>query len=125
MFLPMIDLPVSFIGPFAVMAAMGFTINNLTLFVLVLAIGIVVDDAIFVLENIERQIATGLDARSATIKAMHEITGPLMPITLVLSELIIPCSFLGGVTGHLFRQLAVPTASSTDIHAYKAITIRP
>ncbi len=85
MILPMIDVPVSLIGTFAVMAAMGFTLNNLTLFGLVLAIGIVVDDAIVVLENIERLIATGLDARTATIKAMEEITGPVLAITLVLS----------------------------------------
>ena len=84
MILPMIDVPVSLIGTFAVMAAMGFTLNNLTLFGLVLAIGIVVDDAIVVLENIERLIGTGLDVRSATIKAMDEITGPIVAITLVL-----------------------------------------
>ena len=91
MILPMIDVPVSLIGTFAVMAALGFTLNNLTLFGLVLAIGIVVDDAIVVLENIERQIATGLDARTATIKAMGEITGPILAITLVLSSVFIPC----------------------------------
>src|SRR5208282_4068254 len=84
MILPMIDVPVSLIGTFAVMAVMGFTLNNLTLFGLVLAIGIVVDDAIVVLENIERLMATGLDARSATIQAMDEITGPVLAITLVL-----------------------------------------
>ena len=98
MILPMIDVPVSLIGTFAVMAAMGFTLNNLTLFGLVLAIGIVVDDAIVVLENIERLIATGLDARTATIKAMEEITGPILAITLVLSSVFIPCCFLGGIT---------------------------
>ena len=90
MILPMIDVPVSLIGTFAIMAAMGFSLNNLTLFGLVLAIGIVVDDAIVVLENIERLIATGLDARTATIKAMEEITGPVLAITLVLA----PCSSL-------------------------------
>ena len=95
MILPMIDVPVSLIGTFAIMAAMGFTLNNLTLFGLVLAIGIVVDDAIVVLENIERLIATGLDARTATIKAMDEITGPVLAITLVLSSVFIPCCFLG------------------------------
>jgi multidrug efflux pump subunit AcrB len=125
MILPMIDVPVSLIGTFAVMAAMGFTINNLTLFGLVLAIGIVVDDAIVVLENIERQMATGLDARSATIKAMHEITGPIMAITLVLSAVFIPCCFLGGVTGHFFRQFAVTIAVSTVISAINAITMTP
>ncbi len=84
MILPMIDVPVSLIGTFAIMAALGFSLNNLTLFGLVLAIGIVVDDAIVVLENIERLIATGLDSRTATIQAMEEITGPILAITLVL-----------------------------------------
>ena len=125
MILPMIDVPVSLIGTFAVMAAMGFTLNNLTLFGLVLAIGIVVDDAIVVLENIERQMATGLDARSATIKAMDEITGPILAITLVLSAVFIPCCFLGGVTGHFFRQFAVTIAVSTIISAINAMTMTP
>ncbi|HEY2761963.1 MAG TPA: efflux RND transporter permease subunit, partial [Pirellulales bacterium] len=125
MILPMIDVPVSLIGTFAVMAAMGFTLNNLTLFGLVLAIGIVVDDAIVVLENIERQIATGLDARTATIKAMHEITGPILAITLVLSSVFIPCCFLGGVTGQFFRQFAVTISVSTIISAVNAITMTP
>jgi multidrug efflux pump subunit AcrB len=125
MILPMIDVPVSLIGTFAVMAAMGFTLNNLTLFGLVLAIGIVVDDAIVVLENIERQIATGLDARSATIKAMQEITGPVMAITLVLSSVFIPCCFLGGVSGQFFRQFAVTIAVSTIISAINAVTMTP
>ena len=88
MILPMIDVPVSLIGTFAVMAAMGYSLNNISLFGLVLAIGIVVDDAIVVLENIERQMAKGLDVRAATIQAMAEITGPVIAITLVLC----PCS---------------------------------
>ena len=96
MILPMIDVPVSLIGTFAVMSLLGFTLNNLTLFGLVLAIGIVVDDAIVVLENIERQIATGLDVRSATIKAMDEITGPVLAITLVLAS-VSSVLFLGGM----------------------------
>jgi multidrug efflux pump len=125
MILPMIDVPVSLIGTFAVMAAMGFTLNNLTLFGLVLAIGIVVDDAIVVLENIERLIATGLDARTATIQAMREITGPILAITLVLSSVFIPCCFLGGVTGQFFRQFAVTIAVSTIISAVNAITMTP
>ncbi len=125
MILPMIDVPVSLIGTFAIMAAMGFTLNNLTLFGLVLAIGIVVDDAIVVLENIERQIATGLDARSATIKAMQEITGPVLAITLVLSSVFLPCCFLGGVSGQFFRQFAVTIAVSTIISAVNAITMTP
>src|SRR6516165_4063487 len=125
MILPMIDVPVSLIGTFAIMAAMGFTLNNLTLFGLVLAIGIVVDDAIVVLENIERLIATGLDARTATIKAMEEITGPVLAITLVLSSVFIPCCFLGGVTGQFFRQFAVTIAVSTIISAINALTMTP
>lgn len=125
MILPMIDVPVSLIGTFAVMAALGFTLNNLTLFGLVLAIGIVVDDAIVVLENIERLIGTGLDARTATIKAMEEITGPILAITLVLSSVFIPVCFLGGVTGQFFRQFAVTIAVSTIISAINAVTMTP
>jgi multidrug efflux pump len=125
MILPMIDVPVSLIGTFAIMAAMGFSLNNLTLFGLVLAIGIVVDDAIVVLENIERLIATGLDSRTATIKAMEEITGPILAITLVLSSVFIPCCFLGGITGQFFRQFAVTIAVSTIISAMNALTMTP
>ena len=125
MILPMIDVPVSLIGTFAVMSLLGFTLNNLTLFGLVLAIGIVVDDAIVVLENIERQMATGLDARTATIKAMGEITGPVLAITLVLSSVFIPCCFLGGITGQFFRQFAVTIAVSTIISAINALTMTP
>jgi multidrug efflux pump subunit AcrB len=125
MILPMIDVPVSLIGTFAIMAAMGFTLNNLTLFGLVLAIGIVVDDAIVVLENIERLMATGLDARTATIKAMEEITGPVLAITMVLSSVFIPCCFLGGVSGQFFRQFAVTISVSTIISAVNALTMTP
>jgi multidrug efflux pump subunit AcrB len=125
MILPMIDVPVSLIGTFAVMALFGFSLNNLTLFGLVLAIGIVVDDAIVVLENIERLIATGLDSRTATIKAMEEITGPVLAITLVLSSVFIPCCFLGGITGQFFRQFAVTIAVSTIISAVNALTMTP
>src|SRR5262249_27063851 len=125
MILPMIDVPVSLIGTLAIMALFGFTLNNLTLFGLVLAIGIVVDDAIVVLENIERLIATGLDARAATIKAMEEITGPVLAITLVLSSVFLPCCFLGGVSGQFFRQFAVTIAVSTVISAINAITMTP
>ena len=125
MILPMIDVPVSLIGTFAIMAALGYSLNNLTLFGLVLAIGIVVDDAIVVLENIERLIATGLDARTATIQAMEEITGPVCAITLVLSSVFIPCCFLGGVTGQFFRQFAVTIAVSTIISAVNALTMTP
>src|SRR6202012_4275482 len=125
MILPMIDVPVSLIGTFAVMAAMGFTLNNLTLFGLVLAIGIVVDDAIVVLENIERQMAKGLTTRHATIKAMDEITGPIIAITLVLSAVFLPSAFLGGITGQFFRQFALTIAVSMIISAINAMTMTP
>jgi multidrug efflux pump len=125
MILPMIDVPVSLIGTFAVMAVMGFTLNNLTLFGLVLAIGIVVDDAIMVLENIERLIGTGLDARTATIKAMDELTGPIVAITLVLCAVFVPSAFLTGITGQFFRQFALTIAASMIISAINAMTLTP
>src|SRR4029077_14204619 len=125
MILPMIDVPVSLVGTFAIMSLMGFSLKRLTLFGLVLAIGIVVDDAIVVLENIERLMATGLDPRTATIKAMEEITGPVLAITLVLSAVFVPCCFLGGITGQFFRQFAVTIAVSTLISAVNALTMTP
>ncbi len=125
MILPMIDVPVSLIGTFAVMAMMGFSLNNLTLFGLVLAIGIVVDDAIVVLENTERLMATGLDSRTATIKAMEEITGPILAITLALCSVFVPCCFIGGITGQFFRQFAVTITVSTVISAINAMTMTP
>jgi multidrug efflux pump len=125
MILPMIDVPVSLIGTFAVMAALGYSLNNISLFGLVLAIGIVVDDAIVVLENIERQMAKGLDPRTATLKAMEEITGPVIAITLVLSAVFLPCCFLGGITGQFFRQFAVTIAASMIISAINALTMTP
>lgn len=123
--LPMIDVPVSLIGTFAVMALLGFSLNNLTLFGLVLAIGIVVDDAIVVVENIERWMATGLPPREATIKAMDEITGPVIAITLVLSAVFIPTAFLAGITGEFYRQFALTIAASTIISAINAMTMAP
>jgi multidrug efflux pump len=123
--LPLIDVGVSLVGTFAVMKMMGFTLNNLTLFGLVLAIGIVVDDAIVVLENIERWLATGLSIRDATIKAMDEITGPIVAITLVLSSVFLPSAFLGGITGQFFRQFALTIAASMIISAVNAMTMTP
>ncbi|HBO43878.1 MAG TPA: transporter [Planctomycetaceae bacterium] len=125
MILPMIDVPVSLIGTFAVMAAMGFSLNNLTLFGMVLAIGIVVDDAIVVLENVERQMSLGLDAKSATIKAMQEITGPIIAITLVLCSVFLPSVFMPGVTGQFFRQFALVISSAMVISAINAMTLTP
>jgi multidrug efflux pump len=123
--LPMIDVPVSLIGTFAVMVALGFTLNTLTLFGLVLAIGIVVDDAIVVLENIERWIALGHEPKDATIRAMAEITGPVIAITLVLSSVFIPTAFIPGISGQFYRQFALTIAASTIISAINAMTMTP
>jgi multidrug efflux pump len=125
MILPMIDVPVSLVGTFAVMALLGFSLNNLTLFGLVLAIGIVVDDAIVVLENIERLIGTGLDSRTATIKAMEEITGPIIAITLVLSSVFLPSTLVPGLNGQFYRQFAVTISVAMIISAINAMTLTP
>jgi multidrug efflux pump len=123
--LPMIDVPVSLIGTFAVMAAMGFSLNNLTLFGLVLAIGIVVDDAIVVVENIERWMSRGLPPREATLKAMAEITGPVIAITLVLSSVFVPTAFMAGINGEFYKQFALTIATATIISAINAMTMAP
>lgn len=123
--LPMIDAIVSLIGTFAVMAAFGFSLNNLTLFGLVLAIGIVVDDSIVVVENIKRWMSIGYEPREATLKAMAEITGPVLAITLVLSAVFIPTAFLPGISGQFYRQFALTIAVSTIISALNALTMAP
>src|SRR6516165_9945358 len=123
--LPVIDVAVSLVGTFAVMSLMGFTLNTLTLFGLVLAIGIVVDDSIVVLENIERWLEKGLSVREATIKAMNEITGPIFAITLVLSSVLLPSAFLGGITGQFFKQFALTISVSMMISAINAMTMSP
>ena len=125
MILPLIDVPVSIIGTFAVMGALGFSLNNISLFGLVLAIGIVVDDAIVVLENIERMMAKGHDARMATIMAMDEVTGPIVAVGLVLCAVFVPCAFISGITGLFFHQFAVTIAVSTVISAVNAVTMTP
>src|SRR6476659_259909 len=125
MILPLIDVPVSLIGTFAVMALLGYSLNNISLFGLVLAIGIVVDDAIVVLENVERQMAKGLEPRAATLAAMGEITGPIVAITVVLCAVFVPCAFLSGITGRFFQQFAVTIAASTIISALNALTMTP
>jgi len=123
--LPVIDVGVSLVGTFAVMLLLGFTLNNLTLFGLVLAIGIVVDDSIVVLENIERWLEKGLSVREATLGAMKEITGPIFAITLVLSSVLLPSSVLGGITGQFFRQFALTISVSMMISAINALTMTP
>ncbi len=123
--LPLIDVGVSLIGTFAVMLALGFTLNNLTLFGLVLAIGIVVDDAIVVLENIERWLAKGVPVREATISAMREITGPIIAITLVLCAVFLPSALIPGISGQFYRQFALTIAASMILSATNAMTMTP
>jgi multidrug efflux pump subunit AcrB len=117
--------PVAIVGTFAAMAAMGFSINTLSLFGLVLSIGIVVDDAIVVVENVERWIATGLAPRQAAEKAMEEVTGPVIGVALVLSAVFVPCAFIGGVTGLFFRQFALTVSVSTILSAINSLTLSP
>jgi hydrophobe/amphiphile efflux-1 (HAE1) family protein len=123
--IPLIAVPVAIIGTFAVMAALGYSLNNLSLFGLVLAIGIVVDDAIVVVENIERWLDKGLPPREAARRAMDEVTGPVIAIALVLSAVVVPCMFVGGITGQFFRQFAVTIAVSTLFSAFNSLTLSP
>jgi multidrug efflux pump subunit AcrB len=125
MLLPMIDIVVALIGTFIVMKALGFSLNNLSLFGLVLAVGIVVDDSIVVVENIERWMGQGLPAREATIKAMDEITGPVIGITLVLAAVFVPTAFIPGLTGQFFRQFALTIATAAFFSATNALTMAP
>jgi multidrug efflux pump subunit AcrB len=123
--IPLVAVPVAVIGTFAVMAAMGFSLNNLTLFGLVLAIGIVVDDAIVVVEAVEHHIEEGLNPRQATLRAMEQVSGPVVAIGLVLSAVFIPCAFITGIIGQFFRQFALTIAVSTLISAFNSLTLSP
>jgi hydrophobe/amphiphile efflux-1 (HAE1) family protein len=123
--IPIIAIPVSLIGTFAVMAALGFSVNSLTLFGLVLAVGIVVDDAIVVVENVERHLAAGLSPREAAVRTMDEVGGALVSIALVLCAVFVPTAFLSGITGEFFRQFAVTIAVATVISAFNSLTLSP
>jgi multidrug efflux pump subunit AcrB len=123
--IPLVAVPVAVIGTFAVMAVLGFSLNNLTLFGLVLAIGIVVDDAIVVVEAVEHQIEHGMKPRQATLRAMELVSGPVVAIGLVLSAVFIPCAFIGGLIGQFFRQFALTIAVSTLISAFNSLTLSP
>jgi multidrug efflux pump subunit AcrB len=123
--IPLIAVPVAIIGTFAVMAVMGFSLNNLTLFGLVLAIGIVVDDAIVVVEAVEHHIEQGMQPRAATIKAMDEVSAPVIAVGLVLSAVFVPCAFITGITGQFFLQFALTIASSTIISTFNSLTLSP
>ncbi len=123
---PATTVPVSIVGAFAIMYLMGFSINMLTLFGLVLAIGIVVDDAIVVVENVDRNMTQhGLNAKDASIRAMEEITGAIIGITLVLMAVFIPAAFLGGISGQLYRQFSLTIAGTTLLSALNAMTLKP
>ncbi|HVK31547.1 MAG TPA: efflux RND transporter permease subunit, partial [Burkholderiaceae bacterium] len=123
--IPLLAVPVSVVGTFAVMQAFGFSINALSLFGLVLAIGIVVDDAIVVVENVERNIEAGLSPREATYRAMREVSGPIIAIALVLVAVFVPLAFITGLTGQFYRQFALTIAISTVISAINSLTLSP
>src|SRR5215213_668807 len=123
--IPLAAVPVSLVGTFAIMLALGFSINMLTLFGLVLAIGIVVDDAIVVVENVERNIALGLSPVEATKKAMNEVSGPVIAVALVLCAVFIPTAFISGLTGQFYKQFAITIAISIVISAFNSLTLSP
>ena len=123
--IPLVAVPVAIVGTFAVMAAVGFSLNNLTLFGLVLAIGIVVDDAIVVVEAVDHHIERGLAPREATLKAMEQVSGPVIAIGLVLTAVFVPCAFIGGIIGQFYRQFALTIAVSTLISAFNSLTLSP
>jgi len=123
--IPLVAVPVAIVGTFAAMAAAGFSLNTLTLFGLVLAIGIVVDDAIVVVEAVEHHIEEGMSPRDAAIQAMDEVSGPVIAVGLVLSAVFIPCAFISGIVGQFFRQFALTIAISTVISAFNSLTLSP
>jgi multidrug efflux pump len=123
--IPLVAVPVALIGTFAAMAAIGFTLNTLTLFGLVLAVGIVVDDAIVVVEAVEHHIEHGLSPRKAAHVAMDQVSGPVVAVALVLSAVFVPCAFISGITGMFFRQFALTIAVSTVLSAFNSLTLSP
>ena len=123
--IPLIAVPVSLVGTFAVMHLFGFSLNALSLFGLVLAIGIVVDDAIVVVENVERNISNGLKPIEATRQAMREVTGPIIATALVLCAVFVPTAFISGLTGQFYKQFALTIAISTVISAFNSLTLSP
>jgi multidrug efflux pump len=123
--IPLVAVPISLIGTFAIMLGLGFSLNTLSLFGLVLAIGIVVDDAIVVVENVERHIELGEDPITATRRAMEEVSGPIIAIALVLCAVFVPTAFISGLTGQFYRQFALTIAISTVISAFNSLTLSP
>src|SRR5207253_10665053 len=123
--IPIVAVPVSLIGTFALFPLLGFSINTLSLFGLVLAIGLVVDDAIVVVEAVEHHIEEGMTPRAATLQAMKEVSGPVVAIALILSSVFLPVAFLGGIQGRLNQQFAITIAISVLISAFNALSLSP
>src|SRR6202041_3445240 len=123
--IPLLAVPVSLVGTFMVFPLLGFSINTLSLFGLVLAIGLVVDDAIVVVEAVEHHIEHGMTPHDATIKAMEEVSGPVVAIALILGAVFVPTAFIPGITGRLYQQFAVTIAVSVAFSAFNALTLSP
>ena len=123
--IPLLAVPVSLIGTFAVFPLLGFSINTLSLFGLVLAIGLVVDDAIVVVEAVQHHIEEGLAPKAATLKAMEEVSGPVVAIAIILAAVFLPTVFIPGITGRLYQQFAVTIAISVLLSAFNALTLSP
>src|SRR3989442_12237939 len=123
--IPLLAVPVSLVGTFAFFPLFGFSVNTVSLFGLVLAIGLVVDDAIVVVEAVERHIVAGLAPKAAALKAMEEISGPVIGIALVLSAVFVPTVFIPGITGRLYQQFAVTIAIAVVLSAFNALTLSP
>ena len=123
--IPLIAVPISIVGTFAMLLLLGYSINTLTLFGLVLAIGIVVDDAIVVVENVERNMAKGMSSHDAAVSAMREVSGPIIAIALVLCAVFVPLAFVSGLSGQFYKQFAVTIAISTVISAFNSLTLSP
>ena len=123
--IPLLAVPVSLVGTFVVFPALGFSINTLSLFGLVLAIGLVVDDAIVVVEAVEHHIEHGLSPRDASVKAMEEVSGPVIAIALILAAVFVPTAFIPGITGRLYQQFAITIAISVLFSAFNALSLSP
>jgi len=123
--IPLLAVPVSLVGTFVMFPVFGFSVNTLSLFGLVLAIGLVVDDAIVVVEGVERHIEEGMTPKDAALKAMEELSGPVVGIALVLSAVFVPTAFIPGITGRLYQQFAVTIAISVLLSAFNALTLSP
>src|SRR4030095_12250369 len=123
--IPLLAVPVALVGAFVIFPVLGFSINPLSLFGLVLAIGLVVDDAIVVVEAVERHIEDGLSPREAALKAMEQVSGPVVAIALILAAVFVPTAFIPGITGQMYQQFAVTIAVSVLISAFNALTLSP